>query len=350
MRSGESRLRPTSWQVRRTRLAVKWYLQHHHGTSGDPGTQQMYFDPQRVGLLAVRPEELRLGKPAALFRVLVATAMFQRQRDAQVIRILRDLPPATAREIGSLARLEGLAEKSPCPHLGSNATLISKCDLSKSPATRRGECASHPDLACHLKRHTEALRRYGHFGKVPTSIALAIGAAGARDLRALYRQVLRAAASPLDASLRLEASLSGAWRVNQKIACMFLSVVSNPDLGGGATPWSAGLDWNHFVVVDSNVDLFLNRIGYAGNKTYEARRSFVQALARRVDLSELKPGLAEYNARLVQQALYLFMSASNRRLMPNDCSHLGADSCDKCPGPLRTICPLRSRVVSSVSG
>ena len=28
-----------------------------------------------------------------------------------------------------------------------------------------GACSANPDTACHLKRHTVLLKRYGHFGK-----------------------------------------------------------------------------------------------------------------------------------------------------------------------------------------
>ena len=301
----------------------------------------MFYDRGRVGALAVLPADLRAGRPAALFKVLIAATMFQRRQDVQIMRILRGLPAATAREVGSLERLNRLAEKSPCPHLKSNADLISRCDLQKDPATKEGTCAEHPELACHLKRHTEALRRYGHFGKVPTSIALTIRETGSRDLRGLHRQVLRGAGSPLDAACGLEEALSEAWRVSQKIACMFLSVAANPELGDRSAPWSVGVEWNHFVVIDSNVDLFLERIGYDGPGSYDARRAFVQALARRVDLQEFWPGLHRYNARLVQQAMYLFMSTTNRRALGADCAHLAPASCSTCAPTLRSICPQR---------
>jgi hypothetical protein len=332
---------PTAWQVRRTRLVVAWYLDNHFGRPGDPGTRPMFYDRQCVGDLAVRSGDLRNGQPDALFKVLVATSMFQRQRDAQVMRILRDLPPRTAREIGSLGRLAKLSAESPCQHLQSNVDLLSRCDMSKDPASKRAVCGERPDLDCHLKRHTEHLRRYGHFGKVPTSAALALQEAGFRDLRHLHRHVTREASSPSDAALRLEESLSRSWRISQKIACMFLSTVTNPDLGDDNAPWTKGVDWNHFVVVDSNVDLFLDGIGYAGGGSYSARRSFVQALARRVDLAAAGIGLQPYNARLVQQAMYLFMSVSNRKALTADCSHRQASACQSCPGPLRTICPVR---------
>jgi len=77
--------------------------------------------------------------------------------------------------------------------------------------------------------------------------------------------------------------------VNQKIASMFLSGVTNPDLSDGTAPWARGVDWTYFVVVDSNVDLFLASIGYGGGLSYDARREFIRAIAQHIDLSALHP-------------------------------------------------------------
>lgn len=302
----------------------------------------MYYDRARVGGLAVRPAGLGAGKPGALFKVLLATSMFQRRQDVQIMRILRGLSPETARELGSQRTLERLARESECENLHSNEALINVCDLTKDPETKLGACGARPEVQCHLKRHTVALKRYGHFGKVPTSIALNLRDSGARDLRALYRRSRQASSSPAEAARLLEGALCRAWRVSQKIACMFLSVAANPDLGDRNAPWSDGVDWNHFVVIDSNVDLYLDAIGYDGPSSYNARRAFVQELARRVDLSAHEPRLSAYNARIVQQALYLFMSVTNRRAIERDCSHLGAGACATCPSALRAVCPRRS--------
>ncbi|MCA9626629.1 MAG: hypothetical protein KC766_03135 [Myxococcales bacterium] len=327
--------------MRRTRLVVAWYLKHHYGTSEDPGTRPMYYDRQRVGHLAVTPADLGQGSPAALFKVLIATAMFQRLRDALVMRLLRELPARTAREIGSMHRLAALSEASSCPHLKSNEALLTSCDLSKHPETKRGTCGEYPELPCHLKKHTEALRRYGHFGKVPTSAALALRDGGQRSLPQLYERTVASSHSAKEAAVALERALSRSWRVSQKIASMFLSAVANPDLGDSNAPWSAGVDWNHFVVIDSNVALYLETVGYQGARTYDARREFVQALASRIDLETMLPGLCSTNARLVQQALYLFMSQSNRKSLPYDCCQRQEWACPTCPSELRIMCSLR---------
>lgn len=120
---------------------------------------------------------------------------------------------------------------------------------------------------------------------------------------------------------------------------MFLSMVTNPDLSRGLAPWTRGLDWTYYVVVDSNVDLFLTSIGYRGGGSYDARRDFIRELSRGIDLTEFDETLRPYNPRLVQQAMYLFMSTANRRAAANDCMHLAPTACATCPRALRSRCP-----------
>ena len=343
MRRPDGEPKPTAWQVRKTRLVVGWYLERHHGRGEELGTREMYSDPMRVGPLVVDPGQLASGAPAALFKVLISTAMFQRIRDSHVTAILRGLSRETARQVGSLTWLARAAQDGDCDRARSTDLLREDCDLAKDPGTGEGVCGAAPGLACHLKEHTVALRRYGHFGKVPMSLALAVREAGALDLRGLWRRAIRQTASPLEAALQLEAALSRAWRVNKKISNMYLSVVSNPDLGATSAPWEQGLDWSYFVVIDSNVDLFLRDLGYPGPWTYEARRTFIQSLARRVRLDKLRAGVAAYNPRIVQQAMYLFKSSANRRLMTADCCNDGPEVCAACPAPLRSMCALRTR-------
>lgn len=330
---------PTEGQVVATAAVVRWYLAHHFRRPSDPGVIAMFCDPERVGSFAVDPRALGAGDAAAAFRLLVATAMFQRRQDVQILRILRQIGPVDAGEISDATRLLALVDGCACAHIRSTRALADACDLNKDPLTRSGRCARSPDVACHLKRHTVILKRYGHFGKVPTSIALMVREAGAADLNELREFVMAREHDPLSRARALERELSRAWRVSQKIASMFLSMVSNPDLSPGLAPWSSGVDWTYFVVVDSNVDLFLASIGYAGTWTYDARRDFIRALARGIDLATLDAGLHPYNPRIVQQAMYLFMSAANRRAAGDDCMHQAATACPRCPSVVRTRCP-----------
>lgn len=309
----------------------------------------MFCEPSRVGAFAVDRAALRAGDGRALFRLLVATAMFQRRQDVQILRILRGVGRADAREISDAERLLALVNKGGCVHMRSTRALAEECDLDKDPLTRVGCCRANPEIACHLKRHTVLLKRYGHFGKMPTSIALMVRESGAADLSALRRRVMRRARNPLERAELLERELSRAWRVNQKIASMFLSMVTNPDLSRGLAPWSRGLDWTYYVVVDSNVDLFLRAIGYRGPSSYDARREFVRELARSIDLTRFDATLRPYNPRLVQQAMYLFMSTANRRAAESDCMHGAPGTCASCPRPVRSRCSVMRAAISRPS-
>lgn len=222
--------RPSRRQIDATRAVVRWYLRLYFDTPHDPGVTARFCDPAVVGARAIDPAQLRLGDPAALFRLLVATTMFQRRQDQQILRILRSTPSEDVRDLSDPQVLLTAAERSGCPALASNYSLIAACDLTKDPETKRGVCTLQPAIACRPKEHTVWLKRYGHFGKVPTSVALMVRETGAGDLRGLYEQTLRAHRTRAARSAALEIGLSRAWRINQKIACMFLSAISNPDL------------------------------------------------------------------------------------------------------------------------
>ncbi len=297
----------------------------------------MFMRSDRVGHFALTPDEFKRGDPRALFRLLVATTLFQRRQDQQVMRILRDMRPDRVAELSSVSGLQTLAETSPCDLLRNQAVLLGDCDLGKD-ANGEGTCGRRPHLDCHLKQHTVWLKRYGHFGKVPTSAALMLREVGAPDLGALYRRIVETKATRRERSEALENALRTSWRISEKIAAMFLSMLSNPDLGS-TPPWRE-LDHSYFVAVDSNTDLYLKSVGYSGAGTYSARREFLWSLAERIDLRRLKPGLQSYNPRIVQQAAYLFMSATNRRHADVDCSRDRPSTCGACPTALQTRCPV----------
>lgn len=333
--------RPRAHQVSATKAVVRWYLDQHFRRPSDPGLLEMFCDPARVGSFAVDRRALRVGDGRELFRLLVATAMFQRRQDVQILRILQGLGALDAAEISDATRLLALVDDGSCAYMRSTQLIAEVCDLDKDPRTREGCCDANPEVACHLKRHTVLLKRYGHFGKVPTSIALMVRESGAEDLPALRRLVMKRERDPLARAQALERELSRAWRVNQKIASMFLSMITNPDLSEGLAPWARGIDWTYYVVVDSNVDLFLESIGYRGTGIYDARRDFIREIARGIDLSEFDSALSSYNPRLVQQAMYLFMSTSNRRAAASDCMHSAPKACVTCPSAVRRRCPAR---------
>lgn len=332
---------PTARQVGSTEAAVRWYLATHYGTPDDRGVTQTFCDPRYVGSFAVEARAIAERDGAHLFRLLVAVTMFQRRQDEQITRILRGMTPEDAAEVSSLPALLALADECPCEHAKSLDGLLTRCDLTKTPQTKRGTCRANPRVSCHMKRHTVLLRRYGHFGKVPSSIALTVRESGAPDLSALLTGAARDATGPEAKARAMVDALSRAWRVSEKIASMFLSMVWNPDVTPGVVA-RRDLDWRHFIAIDSNTDAFLATIGYRGSGTYDARRRFLRALSERIDLKRMRSGLRRDNPRLVQQAMYLFMSVTNRRAIAGDCMHLGPQACATCPRPLSRLCPVRA--------
>lgn len=337
--------RITARQVDATRSVVRWYLARYWGTSRDLGGPATFTDASLVGKFAVSRGQWERGEPRALFRVLIAMTLFQRRQDQQVFRILRGMRAQDVKQLATTRALEAALSEARCRLLRSSIMLHERCDLTKVPGKTLGTCHFAPQTECHLKRHTVLLKRYGHFGKVPTSALLMLRGAGVRDLSALRRRALAQAADPMERARWLERTLMGVWRISRKISAMFLSALCNPDLGGPAAPWSAGVDWTRFVVIDSNTDLFLASIGYRGAGTYDARLDFICDLSRRIDLAQLNPALQSVNPRVVQQAMYMFMSASNRRHSRVDCLR-EPRACDACPRVLRARCPVASLAVS----
>lgn len=329
---------PSKKQVDATRAVVEWYRATHYGTDGDVGMVGMFCTPSTVGEFASNRVALERGDDEELFKLLVTVAMFQRLRDALVMNILRGISAPDAATLTSAKALVNLTRKSPCSHTRTNEALLGLCDLTKD-ANGNGCCFAEPGLACHLKEHTVLLKRYGHFGKMPTSAALSV-AHGGGSLGRLRGDIFASTRDPLDRAQQLTARLSEIWRVSDKLSAMYLSLVCAPHMGLATPPWQEGVDWSWFVVVDRNVDLFLESIGYDGPGTYEARRTFVRELAAKVDLRVVDRAWPAFHPRLVQQAMYLFMSASNRRAATADCMHLR--SCVKCPAALARRCPVRN--------
>jgi hypothetical protein len=316
-------------------------MRSYYGTAEDVGVAAMFCRRDRSGHFAVDRAALAAGSPDALFRLLVTMTMFQRRSDLQIMRVLRGIAHGDALELTDAARLLHLADEG-CEFAQTLDALLEQCDLGKCPETKRGVCGQRPNSTCHLKRHTELLKRYGHFGKMPTSAALMLRAQGVTDLPSLRARIWEQTADPHARAIALEGAISRAWRISEKIAAMYLSALTNRDLSGELAPWADGVDTNHFVVVDSNVDLFLKAIDYHGPMTYRGRRAFIQALAARVHLDDLHSGVRRYNPRIVQQALYMFMSESNRRANPGDCCHEEPASCGRCPTALASRCNLNA--------
>lgn len=91
--------RPRAHQVAATKAVVRWYVDTHFRRPSDPGVVERFCDPSRVGSFAVERRALHAGDGRALFRLLVATSMFQRRQDVQILRILQVMEAADAAEI-----------------------------------------------------------------------------------------------------------------------------------------------------------------------------------------------------------------------------------------------------------
>lgn len=333
----------TTKQVKIACEVTEWYLTHYYGSEHDTGIPRMFGDNEKIGAFAVDLARLSEGCDDTLFKLLVTMTMFQRRSDAQIMRVLRSIATEDAEEITNQAQLLTLKEDVGCEHLQSTESLRKGCDLAKDAKTKEGFCLRNPSLDCHLKRHTTLLKRYGHFGKVPTSAALMIKDNGASSLSGIKEAIWASAKCPQERALLLIKAISKAWRVSDKIGAMFLSAVCNPDLSKQKAPWCDGVDWTQFVVIDSNVDLFLKAIGYKGPWTYAARNKFIRSISKGVPLNSLNKDLHDYNPRLVQQAFYIFMSVLNRAENPQDC-HFTIGSCLKCPSSLMEICNYQKQL------
>lgn len=325
---------PRRAQIAATRRVLGWYEERYHGRPWNLGALETFTRRSTVGYFAVSVRALRRGDDAAFFRLLIAVAMFQRRQDQQILRILRGLTAAEVAALTDPRRLLARADGTPCACLRSAAALHDDCDLTKTPAGR-GTCARAISLTCDLKVHTVLLRRYGHFGKVPTSAALSLREQGVGGVAALRRAIWARTRDPSERAVQLETALSRSWRISEKISAMYLSALTVPGLSSRRPIWS-GLDYNRFVVIDSNTDLFLKSIEYCGAWSYGARRAFIAALTER--LARAGASVATLGPRIVQQAMYTFMSRANRLATPADCVHEGA--CSRCPSGLRSLCPV----------
>jgi len=304
------------------RAIVDWYIRNYWKKAHDGGLFPWLSSRDQLGEMAVSIESVLNGGDQGLFKVLIVLSMFQRLRDTFVTRILRSFSEEAAAELTNPGFLLDLAKSSGCPHSATQESLRNVCDLMKDGATRLGACSTNPNCPCYLKRHTVLLRRYGHFGKVPTSAALALSEDWGGSLTALKARVFQGHEDPLARAKVLEREICRVWRIDKKVACMFLSAVSAPDLGLETPPWQVGIDWTWFLPIDVNIDRFLHNVGWSGPWTYEARRKAIHSLSEKVRLGLIKSGLKDYNPRLVLQAINRFMSKSNRREAPSDCSLL----------------------------
>ena len=311
---------------------VRWYAREIYGRVEGDGCLPFYCDPARVGAFAVDAVELATGTEDAVFRMVVALAMYQSRRDVDIMAIQRTMPRRSAEPIVSPYRLRLLIETSRCERLAGAAAFDAGCDVRRDLGAGRATCAHRPRTACHVKDATLAIGRMGDMGMIPTSTWLHLRPAG--GFRGLLDRVVSESATPAAAADAMVVELSRIRRIGTKLATMIVSALATPVLAPGLTPWAPRLDGNHLVVVDANVARVIDVLRPRGVRTYEARAAWLRRHAERLELSGIRNGWPPRSARLVQQALYWYRSRSNRVAIGDRCVSAGCEGC------VRRVCPF----------
>jgi hypothetical protein len=188
-----------------------------------------------------------------------------------------------------------------------------------------------------VKDSTVVFNRMGDMGKLPTSAWLRLWKAG--GVREVLAEVCRDEASPTKRAELLVERFARVHRVGRKLATMFVSALSTPALAPGLTPWFPDIDGNDLVVVDTNVARAVDALREPGApRTYDARERWVREQAAQLDLLDFRADLPRYSPRLVQQALYVFCSKSNRAARGDPC----VDRVTPCGACSRPLCPFGS--------
>jgi hypothetical protein len=321
--------------VDEVRAIVRWYLHHAYGQIEGPGQLPYFADPNRVGRFAVELEELRQRNDAALFRLLVLMGLYQSRRDVDIMSMQRTMPARAVDALASTRRLRLLVAQNRCEHLRTAAAFDSSCDVHRVIARETASCGHRPRSRCHVKDATLAIRRMNDMGMLPTSAWLLVGPKG---LGSWFDHACAATSSPTERARLLAARLATIRRIGPKLAAMYVSALSVPELTPGFAPWWPEVDGSRLVVVDANVARLIDHLRRGrGPRTYERMASWLIAVADRIDLRALQGGLPASSPRLVQQALYVFRSRSNRVERRDGCA---TRPCNSCPS---LACPFVTR-------
>lgn len=306
------------------RTIARWYRETVYGQHEGPGTVPFYCDRARVGHFAVDPAALGRGDGAALFQLFVVLAMYQSRRDVDIMRRQRETPSRDAAGLANARTLGRRVASSPCELLRSAETFDAACSVKRVFPSGRATCDHRPRTPCHVKDASRAIGRMGDLGKLPTSAWFHLGREG--GLPALYEAACAAQPDPHARAQWLVARLAAVHRVGRKLATMFVSTVSTPELAPGLSPWAPAVGGAELVVVDTNLMAAVDRLhpGLAP-KTYGAYEAFIRRAAEAVD----------WSPRLLQQALYAYRSKSNRASRRDPCAQRRA--CSAC---VREVCPF----------
>jgi len=183
-----------------------------------------------------------------------------------------------------------------------------------------------------VKDATVMIRRMGDMGKLPTSAALVLsGGFGQR-----FREIEEAVTAPSERAHMWVDALTRIHRIGVKLATMFVSALAVDELTPGFSPWSPDVCARELVVVDTNVGHVIDLLAPSIECSYQAKANWLVRAASTIDLRRRGWSLPHRSPRLVQQALYWFRSASNRRAAGDPCVSGGCGSA--CP--MRACCPF----------
>ena len=298
-------------------LAVlDWYFSSPYGFLHGHKQPPFYCDPSRVGGFAVDPDELAAGHEPTLFKLFILLSMFQALRDVVIMRQQQGYSPSSVRVIADPAYIQDSLVGHLCPALGSVEDFERGCDVSKTAGVV--DCGRCPGVGCHVKEATLAFNRMADMGKLPTSAWLRLWKPG--GLNAVLAEVCDREPSPSKRGHLLVERLGQVHRVGRKLASMFVSAISTPSLAPGLTPWFPEVDGHDLVVVDTNVARAVDALRTGGAKAYQARENWLREQAAQLDLRGYRADLPSHSPRLVQQALYVFGSKSNRVAAGDPCS------------------------------
>lgn len=326
-------VRPPRRVVAEVMRVVRWYLEVAYGRWEGPGCVPFFADQARVGAFAVDLDRLGRRDPDELFRMLIQFALYQSRRDVDIMANQRSTKVREAHALTSPTRLGLLVEGGRCENLRDRDLFDTSCDVRRDFVRGTATCTHRPRTPCHVKEATLTIRRMGDMGKMPTSAWLHLGASG---MTRIFDQVCNTTNSPTARAVMLVGQLAQIHRIGRKLAAMFVSALSVDELSPGFAPWSPDVDGRELLVIDANVGRSVLLMRGEGAKTYDAMAQWLEAISSRIDLSCLRSTLPSYSPRLVQQALYVFRSKSNRSASGDPCA---SKVCPECPS---TVCPFRA--------
>jgi len=315
---------PVAGALASIRTIARWYRETVYRKFEGPGTRPFYCDPARVGHFAVDPAALGRGEAAALFRLFVVLAMYQSRRDVDIMRRQRETGARDAANLATPSTLGRRISEGRCELLRSAEAFDAGCSVKRVFPSGRATCDHRPRTLCHVKDASRAIGRMGDLGKLPTSAWFQLGRGG--GLPVIYEETCATEPDPVARATRLVHRLASVHRVGRKLATMFVSTVSTPELAPGLSPWAPAVAGSELVVVDTNLMAAVDRLNPGlSPKTYRAYDAFVRRAADAVG----------WSPRLLQQALYAYRSKSNRAARGDPCAHLR-----RCSNCVQAVCPF----------